>query len=89
MAYKLLGAKENETPNETIVRCANNLVKAVIAAGYNLHQTDGMSGVHIDFYNHRPNEILIANLLSGWRVVGNCPLKISFKPSDNELVLDE
>lgn len=89
MAYKLIGARENETPNETIIRCANNLTKALIAAGYNLHSTSGMSSFAVSFYSHCPNEIHIHNVLSNWRIEGRCPVKISFKPSGEELELDE
>ena len=89
MTYKLVGARENETPNETVVRCANNLAKALIAAGYNLHQVPGLSGFEVAFFNQTPNEITIQNVLSNWNIKGKCPIKISFKPTDEELTLDE
>lgn len=89
MNYKLIGAKENETPEETIVRCANNLVKALIAGGYNLHSVPGLSSFDVSFYSFCPGEIHIQNVMSKWRIVGKCPIKISFKPSENELLLDE
>lgn len=87
--YKLIGSKENETPNETIIRCANNLTKALVAAGYNLHSIPGLSGFEVAFYDHVPGEIIINNTLSNWTIKGKCPIKISFKPTDKELSLDE
>lgn len=89
MSYKLVGAKENETPEATIIRCANNLIKAVMAAGYSLHSTSGMSGLEIGFYSHCPNEVEVYNVLSHWKIKGRCPIKISFKPTEESLALDE
>ena len=87
--YKLIGAKENETPEEAIIRCANNLVKAVLAAGYSLHSTSGMSGVEVCFYSHDPGKVTVQNILARWEIDGKCPIKISFKPTDEELAFDE
>lgn len=87
--YKLIGARENETKEEAIIRCANNLIKAVIAAGYSVHSTSDMSSVDIAFYSHIPDEIYVQNIMSHWSVRGKCPIKISFKPTDKELMLDE
>ena len=89
--YKLIGTKPNETPDETIIRCANNLVKALLAAGYSLHCTSGCSGVDIDFYSHCPNEICVKNTLSNWRVGGKTPLKITFAQEEpkNDLTQDD
>ena len=89
MAYKLIGAKENETSEETIIRCANNLVKALLAGGYSLHSTSGVSGCEISIYNHCPNEIKVQNILSHWKLSGRCGVTITFKQDDNELELDE
>ena len=44
---KLIGTKPNETADETIIRCANNLVKAVLASGRSIHSTSGVSGVSV------------------------------------------
>lgn len=89
MKYKLIGAKENETPEETVVRCANNLIKAVLAAGYSLHSTPGLSGVEVKFYDHIPNRIFVENCLGHWALEGVCPVKISFAPEPDTLTLDE
>lgn len=83
--YKLIGAKPNETPEETIIRCANNLIKAIIAAGYSLHSTSGVSGAEIKFFNIIPNKIRVANTLSNWSVEGKTPLKITFAPCPGEV----
>ena len=87
--YKLIGAKENETPEETVIRCANNLVKAVLAAGYSLHSTPGVSGLDVCVHSNSANEVKVQNILSHWEIRGKCPVKISFKPANEELVLDE
>ena len=89
--YKLIGTKPNETPDETIIRCANNLVKAVLASGRTLHSTPGVSGFDIDFYNHRPGDIRIQNICGGWNLWGKTPLKITFKPEVpvNDLTQDD
>ena len=39
---KLIGTKPGETPDQAIIRCANNLVKAVLASGRSLHSTSGV-----------------------------------------------
>ena len=85
MAYKLIGTKPNETPDQAIIRCANNLVKAIIAGGYSLHTINGLSGVDINFYSHIPNKICVSNVLAGWEVKGATKLKISFAPSADEV----
>jgi len=87
--YKLIGTKEGETPEQTIIRCANNLIKAVLAAGYSIHSTNGISGVEIIFYNGYEKEITVANNLSNWRITGRAAIKPTFRPSDDELELDE
>ena len=86
---KLIGTKPNETADETIIRCANNLVKAVLASGRSIHSTSGCSGLEITFYDHRPREMQIENILSGWEVWGKTPLKITFRPDESELVQDD
>jgi hypothetical protein len=92
MAYKLIGTKPNETPDQTIIRCANNLVKAVLAAGYSIHSTPGMSGIDVDFFkDHRPSDIRISSCISCWEIYGRTPLKITFKPKEpeNDLTQDD
>lgn len=86
---KLQNSKPGETPEQRIVRCANNLLKAVVAVGYSLHETSGASGLDITAYSHRPNEIFIRNILSDWSVKGMASMKITFRPSDDELKEDE
>ena len=89
--YKLIGTKPNETPDEAIIRCANNLVKAVLASGRSLHCTSGMSSLEIDFYSRHPEDIEVGNCLSNWYVRGKTPLKITFKPEEpeNDLTQDD
>jgi hypothetical protein len=86
---KLIGTKPNETADETIIRCANNLVKAVLASGRSIHSTSGCSGLEITFYDHRKDDIVVENILSGWEVRGKTPLKITFAPEESELVQDD
>lgn len=88
---KLIGTKAGETPDQAIIRCANNLVKAVLASGRTLHSTSGLSGFDISFYNHRQGEIFVGNILGGWRLNGKTPLKITFMPEEpvNDLTQDD
>ena len=86
---KLIGTKQGESPDDTIIRCANNLAKAVLAAGYSLHSTSGVSLVEVYFFDHMPGEIKIENILSGWEVRGKTPLKITFATHKNELIQDD
>jgi len=83
--YKLIGAKANETPDEVIIRCANNLVKAVLASGRSMHCTHKMSGIDIDFYASHPETIDVNSTISHWCVRGKTPLKITFAPHESEL----
>ena len=89
MTYKLIGTKPGESPDEAIIRCANNLAKAVLAARYSLHATSGLSKVEINFFDHLPGKIRISNCLANWTVSGKTPLKITFAPHESELIQDE
>lgn len=86
---KLIGTKPNETADQAIIRCANNLVKAVLASGRSIHNTSGCSGLEITFYDHIKGSIVVENILSGWQVRGKTPLKITFAPEESELVQDD
>ena len=88
---KLIGTKPGETPDEAIIRCANNLVKAVLASGRTLHSTSGISGFDVDMYSHCPGEIVVHNICGQWKVNGRTPLKITFKPEEpvNDLTQDD
>ena len=88
---KLIGTKAGETPDQAIIRCANNLVKAVLASGRTLHSTSGLSGFDISFYNHLQGEIFVGNILGGWRLNGKTPLEITFMPEEpvNDLTQDD
>lgn len=74
-----MGAQKGETAEQAIIRCANNLVKAVIAGGYSLHETDNMSGLEINFYRCHQGEIRIENILSGWKIKGKTRLMVTFE----------
>ena len=87
--YKLIGTKEGETPKQTIIRCANNLIKALLAAGYSIHSTDGISGIEVKFYKSHDKEIVVLNCLSNWEIRGKAAIKPTFRLSDDELELDE
>lgn len=91
MVYKLIGAKENESADDTIIRCANNLLKALIAAGYDIYSTPDISGFDVAVYRCDPNNITVHNILAGWAVSGRCPVKVGFKskPDGKQLVIDE
>lgn len=91
MSYKLIGTKPEETADEAIIRCANNLVKAVLASGRSLHSTSGCSGCDILFFKHLPREISVRNVLSNWEIEGATPLKITFEPEkpENDLTQDD
>lgn len=88
---KLQNTKPGETPNQTIIRCANNLVKAVLAAGYSLHSVPGVSGLEISFYAHHPEDICVSNILSHWNTQGKSAVKVTFKPiePENDLTQDD
>ena len=83
--YKLIGAKANETPDDAIIRCANNLIKAVLASGRSIHSTSGVSGIDVDFYDHRKHVITVENIMYGWKIYGQTPLKITFAPDKSKL----
>ena len=80
--YKLIGTKPNETADEAVIRCANNLVKAVLASGRSVCSTDGCSGIDVHIYNHAPHEIQILNIIQGWRVRGSAAVKVPFAPPE-------
>lgn len=86
---KLINTKPNETADEAIIRCANNLVKAVLASGRSIHKISGCSGLDITFFDHRPKDIFIENVIGRWKVQGVTPIKITFAPDKSELVQDE
>lgn len=90
---KLIGTKPGEWPEQTIIRCANNLVKAVIAArGMDaLHSTSGRSGFEIDIYSHHPEDISVQNILSNFRVQGRAAVKVTFRQEEpeNDLTQDD
>jgi len=87
--YKLIGTKLNETPDAAIIRCANNLVKAVLASGRSMHCTPGLSGIDVEVYAHCPDEIQVRCILSGWSVCGKTPLKVTFAPRPDDLAQDD
>ena len=89
--YKLIGTKPDETPNKAIIRCANNLVKAILASGRTLHSTSELSGFDVDFYKHSLGDIRVHNICGGWGLWGKSPLKITFKPEEpvNDLTQDD
>lgn len=89
--YKLENTKPSETPDQAIIRCANNLVKAVLASGRSIEATPGMSTFEIHFFSHIPSTILIESCLSDWSVRGYTPLKITYKREEpiNDLTQDD
>lgn len=91
--FKLIGTKPNETPDEAIIRCANNLVKAVLASGRPVEGYPGIGMVSLDvsFYSHVPDKIFVALVSSKWGLSGKTPLKITFKPEEpeNDLTQDD
>lgn len=87
--YKLIGTKEGESKEDAIIRCANNLVKAVLAGGYSIHATDGLSWVDISFYSHAPGEITVSNCLANWGIKGYTPLKVPFALPEEDLIQED
>ena len=89
--YKLENTKQGETPDQAIIRCANNLVKAVLASGRSIEATPGMSTFEIQFFFFFPSTIIVASCLSNWSVRGYTPLKITFKREEpiNDLTQDD
>ena len=88
---KLQNPPANETPDQRITRCANNLIKAVLASGRSIHSTPGVSSVDVDIYRHNPHRISVQSIISGWRVEGYTPLKITFasEPPDPETLNED
>ena len=43
-----------------------------------LHKTSECSGLDITFYDRGKGVIFVGNILSGWKVRGKTPLKITF-----------
>ena len=85
---KLIGTKPGETPEQRITRCANNLLKAVVAAGYNLHSTPDISGFDLDVFS-TSGEMCLSNICGGWIIrCGKPAIKVSFMPEENELTED-
>ena len=91
--FKLIGTKPNETPDAAIIRCANNLVKAVLASGRSLKSYPGVGvvGFEVSFFDHRPGEISVSDLASNLEVRGKSPLKMTFMPKEpeNDLTQDD
>lgn len=86
---KHINAVPGETPDQRIIRCANNLIKAVLASGRSIHSSPGLSGVDVDVYKHDPHNIKVQCILSDWKVAGYTPLKITFKHEEEELTEDD
>lgn len=87
---KLIGTKPGETPDQRITRCANNLLKAVVAAGYTLHSSPCISGFDIDIYSHS-GEMKLNNICGGWCIpCGKPKIKVTFAQElpDNDLTED-
>jgi len=84
--YKLIGTKPNETPDAAIIRCANNLVKAVLASGrpFKSYPGIGMVSLGVAFYDHIPGKVFVAHSASKWELSGKTPLKMTFLPKAPE-----
>lgn len=84
--FKLIGTKPNETPDEAIIRCANNLVKAVLASGRSLQSYPGVGvvGLNVNFFDHIPGEIRVSDCASNLDVSGKTSLKMNFLPKEPE-----
>lgn len=51
---KIMNPVDGETPEQRVERCANNLLKAVLAAGADIRKTSAISGIDVDVF--APNE---------------------------------
>ena len=47
---KIMNPVDGETPEQRVERCANNLLKAVLAAGADIRKTSAISGICIDVF---------------------------------------
>ena len=75
---KIINPVDGETNEKRINRCANNLLKALLAGGYDVRKTEGISGFNVNIFNHTKH-MTINNILAGWSVeCGNPSVKIEF-----------
>ena len=87
---KLIGTKPRETPEQAVIRCANNLLKACLAAGYNIMcSTGGMSGIEVNVYKFSPDEVHVQNITAKLHVKGKAAIRIPFAPRPDELTQDD
>lgn len=71
-------AEPVKTPEQRIIRCANDLLEAVIAAGYTLHRSDNVSGLDVDIFA-RDGHLSVNNIMGDWRVRGATRMPITFR----------
>ena len=91
--FKLIGTKPNETPDAAIIRCANNLVKAVLASGrpFKSYPGVGMVSLCVAFYDHIPEKVFVSHSASKWELYGKTTIKANFVPQEpeNDLTQDD
>ena len=75
---KIMNPVEGETSEQRIKRCANNLLKALLAGGYDVRKTEAISGFDVNIYNHT-RHMTVNNVACRWAVECGWPtVKIEF-----------
>ena len=75
---KIINPVEGETNEQRIKRCANNLLKALLAGGRDVRMTEGISGYYVNIFNHTKH-MTVENIIAGWTVECGTPsVKVEF-----------
>lgn len=89
-SYKLQNTKPGESPDEAVIRCANNLLKACLAAGHNICcSTGGISGVEVSVFRHIPDRIYVQNITAHTKIEGRAAVRVPFAPRPEHLEQDD
>lgn len=75
---KIMNPVEGETNEQRIKRCANNLLKALLAGGYDVRKIAEISGFDVNVYNHTKH-MTVDNIICNWSIDCGVPsIKVEF-----------
>lgn len=75
---KIMNPVEGETNEQRIKRCANNLLKAILAGGYDVRQNEGYSGFDVNIFKHT-NHMTVDSIIGRWEIDCGVPsVKVEF-----------